>query len=467
MKFHGRIPRVVVAGFVVLASTGVAAAVADEEPASPPEIYRETTGAASFASSGFDGTGTTVAVIDTGVADVAGFDGKVIHQENLSSAPDAGDQFGHGTFVAGLVHRIAPGANIISVKLSDADGSVDVSQVIAALQWVTLHKDVYGIDVVNLSFGNDSRQSAYASPLDYAVEQTWDAGIVVVASAGNLGDESGTVTKPGDDPLIVSVGASNELGTSFRSDDTIPSFVSRGPTQDGIAKPDLVAPGTHVESLRAPGSTIDVANPLARVGTDGFRGSGTSFAAPIVAGVAAQVLGADPSLTPNQVKYGLLHGATAINGDPAAMGSGTVRASRTLTYARLGSANAGVQRSAGTGSLEGARGSAKVEVDTLVRTPAGQLTEVSVPLEGERTAEAVTEAVDAPVLPVSAAIGALDAFDNQDLRDPEGWDASHWGAGNWGDSQWAASHWGASHWGASHWGASHWGASQWWASHWG
>ncbi|MCW2920763.1 MAG: aprX [Thermoleophilia bacterium] len=449
---------------IVLTSTGIAVATADELPASSPEVYRSTSGSSNLESNGWDGSGVTVAVIDSGVANVPGFDGKLIHQQNISAAPASGDQYGHGTFVAGIVHRVAPGAQIISIKLSDANGAVDVTQVLAALQWVRANKDRYSIDAVNLSFGNDSKQSAYASPLNYAVQKVWDSGIVVVASAGNLGNGSNTVTKPGDDPVIISVGASDEHGTSSRGDDTIPTFVSRGPTQDGLAKPDLVAPGTRVISLRAPGSTVDMQNPQARVGTDEFRGSGTSFAAPIVTGIVAQLLQADPSLSPDQVKYGLLQGATEIDGDATAMGAGTVRGMRALIAARSGRANQGVGRSHGHGSLHASRGSAVVDVKAVVDLgPLSGIATVAVPVVGEHTAEAVDEAVDAPLLGGGdVLLDAIDEFDATEFTDESSWDASQWGA-----SQWGASQWGASHWGASQWGASQWGSSQWWASQWG
>ena len=457
-----RTTRMLAACSVLLASAGMAVATAEELPSSTPEIYRASSGSDNLASNGWDGTGVTVAVIDTGVANVPGFDGRVIHQENISAAPAEGDQYGHGTFVAGIVHKVAPGADIISIKLSDANGSVDVTQVLAALQWVYFNKDRYGIDVVNLSFGNDSKQSAYASPLNYAVQRVWDAGIVVVASAGNLGDGSGTVTKPGDDPVIISVGASDERGTSTRGDDVVPTFVSRGPTQDGLAKPDLVAPGTRIVSLRAPGSTADVEHPEARIGTEYFRGTGTSFAAPVVTGIVAQMLDADPSLSPDQVKYGLLEGASTISGDPTAMGAGTVRAQRALNLARYGSANRGVGRSHGQGSLHAARGSAVVDVEAVVDT-GDAIETVEVPVVGEHTAEAVTDPADAPDLAAGEDLtDATDQFDASQFTSDAFWDASQWGA-----SQWGASQWGASQWGASQWGASQWGSSQWWASQWG
>lgn len=465
---RSRTSRVALASLVALVASGTAIATAEDLPASSPDIYRESTTSTKLASNGHVGNGVTVAIIDTGVADVPGLHGKVIHQENISSAPDDGDQFGHGTFVAGLVHNVAPGADIVSIKLSGASGAVDVSQVLAALQWVSINQERFSIDVVNLSFGTDSKQSAYRSPLNFAVQRLWDQGIVVVASAGNLGDASGTVTKPGDDPLIISVGASDERGTSTRDDDVVGTFVSRGPTQDGLAKPDLVAPGTRVISLRAPGSTADVQNPNARVGTEEFRGTGTSFSAPIVSGIVAQMLGADPSLTPNQVKHGLRAGATSISGDPAAMGAGTIRAKRALDLARTGTANDGVQRSDGRGSLDGARGSAVIDVETYVEDVDGVLRKTKVRVRGQHTAEAVSEPEDAPHLAEGeTALDATDTFNHDEYLAASSWGASSWGASSWGASQWGASSWGASSWGASSWGASSWGSAQWWASQWG
>ena len=474
--------RVVATTLVLIGALATAAAAADDV-SSTAKLYRSTSGSVNLQTDGFDGSGVTVAVIDSGVADVNGLDGSVIHQQNISAAPDAGDQFGHGTFVAGIVHASAPGAKIVSIKLSGANGAVDVTQVLAALQWVRAHKQQYSIDVVNLSFGNDSKQSAYVSPLNLAVQRVWDAGIVVVASSGNAGDSAGSVSKPADDPLIISVGATDEHGTDDRGDDTIPTFVGRGPTQDGLQKPDLVAPGARIVSLRAPGSTIDTQYPQARIGMDRFRGSGTSFAAPIVTGIVAQMLSADPTLTPNQVKYGLIHGATLVNGDPNAMGAGSVRARRALAVARDGSANENVVRSTGEGSLDAARGSAHVELSTVVRVADGSGEPVTVPVQGELTAEAPVTVADAPPVVVgtdpTGALGivetiveqtpalALDQFSAANFRDASTWDASQWGASQWGASQWGASQWGASQWGASQWGASQWGASQWWASQWG
>src|SRR5207245_1877202 len=128
----------------------------------------------------------------------------------------------------------------------------------AAIQWVVSFKDRYGIKVLNLSLGTDSTQTYRTDPLNYAVERAWDSGIVVVVSASNRGPGPATISKPGDDPLVITVGAVDDRGTPGLGDDELPNFSSHGPTAaDGLAKPDLVAPGGHIVSLRAPGSAID------------------------------------------------------------------------------------------------------------------------------------------------------------------------------------------------------------------
>jgi serine protease AprX len=426
-------------------------------------VYLEAAQSTNLASQGYTGEGVTVAVIDTGVADVAGMHGSVVHQENMSAAPDSGDQFGHGTFVAGLVHKTAPGADIVSIKLSGANGSVDPVQVLAALQWAIENKDTYGIDVINLSFGTDSNQSWYSSPLNFAVEKAWDQGIVVVASAGNLGG-SGTVTKPADDPLVISVGAADDAATVPTDDDTTPSFTSTGPTADGLAKPDLVASGTRVVSLRSPGSTADMNYPNARFGTDGFVGSGTSFAAPIVTGIVAQMLQARPELTPNQIKYALAEAARPINASVQAQGNGMVSAADALAVAGTGEANQGVGRSSGYGSLQGARGSFKVKVEAEVKVLGLGILKRNTEVTGNEM-----PLLEDEIPLVTTLFSLLDGLDlakadfiQADFLAADNWDSRHWGSRHWGSR-----HWGSRHWGATSWSSSNWGAAQWWATSWG
>jgi serine protease AprX len=284
-----------------------------------PSVHREAIGSSAANAEGLTGAGTTVAVIDTGIADIPALagrvrsvtaaDGSTQRCVNLSTEAGCGDSFGHGTFVAGMVNSVAPGADLVSIKLSGRDGQSNVATVLAALQWVITNRAAYGIKVVNLSMRSDSSLSYRLDPLNLAVEQLWANGVTVVVSAGNQGGGSSTIAKPGDDPWVITVGASDDHGTASTADDTITSFSSRGPTlADGLAKPDVVAPGQSLHSLRSPGSEADLRYP--NFVDDTYRlGSGTSFSAPEVAGAAALLHQADPTATNDRVKFALMQTA--------------------------------------------------------------------------------------------------------------------------------------------------------------
>ena len=201
-------------------------------------VYRETTGATTLAGEGITGTGVTVALVDTGVADVTDLAGRVLDVTDpltgvikrcvdFSGEGQCGDSYGHGTFLAGIIagtgassngrwKGMAPGAKIISLKVAGRDGSSDVSKVLAAIQWAVSFRQQYGIRVLNLSLGTDSTQSWKVDPLNYAVERAWQAGIVVTVAASNRGPSPGTISKPGDDPWVLTVGAVDDRGTPRR-----------------------------------------------------------------------------------------------------------------------------------------------------------------------------------------------------------------------------------------------------------
>jgi serine protease AprX len=250
------------------------------DSASLKSVYPKVVKADAMWGSGYTGSGVTVALVDTGIADVPDLAGRVLPVTddlrgttdscvNFSGEAGCADSYGHGTFIAGVIagngaassgawKGVAPGANLVSVKIAGANGAADVSNVLAAIQWVVSFKDRYGIRVLNLSLGTDSTQSYRTDPLNYAVERAWEAGIVVVVSASNRGPDPQTISKPGDDPWVITVGAIDDRATNGLGDDTVPNFSSRGPTSaDGIAKPDVVAPGAHIISLCAPCSEID------------------------------------------------------------------------------------------------------------------------------------------------------------------------------------------------------------------
>jgi len=289
-----------------------------------PSVHREVIGSDAANAQGLTGAGTTVAIIDTGIADVPALAGRVrpvvdaagVAQPcvNLSTEPGCADSFGHGTFVAGMVNSVAPDADLLAIKLSGRDGTSNVSTVLTALQWVITNRTTYGIKVLNLSMRSDSSLSYRLDPLNLAVEQVWANGITMVVAAGNQGSGERTIAKPGDDPWVITVGATDDHGTVSIADDTVAEFSSRGPTlADGIAKPDVAAPGRSLHSLRSPGSEADLRYPYFVDGTHRL-GSGTSFSAPEVAGAAALLHQADPSATNNRIKFALMHTARPVGG---------------------------------------------------------------------------------------------------------------------------------------------------------
>src|SRR5918994_1796884 len=291
------------------------------------------------------GRGVTVAVLDTGVAsglpDLAGrlvqvrndLTGRTEPCKNLSGELDCNDRYGHGTFIAGLVagngassggtwKGVAPEASILSVKAAGADGSADVSNILAAIQWVVSFKDRYNIRVLNLSLGTDSTQDWQVDPLNYAVERAWAAGMTVVVAAGNEGPGAGTITKPADDPWVVTVGDTDDRGTA---------------------------------------------------GVGYYRqGSGTSMATGVVSGAVALMLQANPGFTPDRVKHALAATARdAASSDPMAVGAGVVDADAAAFSAPAGLANQGLARSNGKGSMALSRGSVQVKANDLLGTVLG------------------------------------------------------------------------------------------------
>jgi len=277
---------------------------------------------------GITGDGVGVAVIDTGIAgDLPDFQtsqsdktSRVVASAVINpDAANAGDGFGHGTHIAGLIAGnglnrpngdlrgkyigVAPDADLISVKAADEDGNSSVLDVIEGLQFVVDHKSDYNIRVVNLSLRSTEAESYKTDPLDAAVEAAWNSGIVVVAAAGNDGAAADAVSyAPANDPYVITVGGVDDAGTKSVEDDRLASWSSRGTTQDGFAKPDLLAPGSRLISTMAPGADYLGLCPTCVVDGDYFRVGGTSMAAGVVSGQVALMLEANPSLTPNQVK---------------------------------------------------------------------------------------------------------------------------------------------------------------------
>ena len=350
-----------IAVVVSLVATNAASAASGYDPAADPFSMANLTsqmGVSQWWDAGYTGQGVDVALIDTGVSPVPGLDGsgKVLYGPDLSvesQAPNLRnlDTNGHGTFMAGLIagndstltapysaapasayRGIAPDARIISLKVGGADGAVDPSQVIAAIDWVVQHAHDPGLNirVINLSYGTSSTQPYAVDPLAYAVEQAWKHGIVVVAAAGNAGSTTQGLSDPAYDPYVIAAGSVNTMGTSDTKDDVVASYSSTSSNCKGGCKdPDLVAPGSHLQGLRVPGSYIDVNHPEGVIDGRYFRGSGTSEAAAITSGVVALLLSEYPDLSPDQVKKLLTDSAQKVpHSDPHTQGHGEINLSQ-------------------------------------------------------------------------------------------------------------------------------------------
>ena len=351
-------------------------------------LANKVTGASAMWDAGYPGKGVDVAVIDSGVVPVDGLGGTgtstVVYGPDLTlennTAAKNLDTYGHGTAMSSIIAGrdaaagtvsgnatdfvgMAPDSRIVSIKVADAKGQTDVSQAIAAIDWVVQNRDKNGLNirVLNMSFGTDGVQDYLLDPLAYAAEQAWHKGIVVVVAVGNEGFGTAKVNNPAYDPYLIAVGSDNANGTADTADDVVSSFSNNG---DGTRNPDLVAPGEKVVGLRAAGSYLDATYPEARIGERLFRGSGTSQAAAVVSGAAALLIQQRPTATPDEIKALLTGTAAAIPGATAAkQGSGLIDLAKAKNTATPVGAKQSFALSTGFGSLELSRGSVHVTVN--------------------------------------------------------------------------------------------------------
>ena len=398
-------------------------------------VVNQAIGADKLHAAGITGQGVGVALIDTGVVPVDGLTttGKLIAGPDLSFESQAPgllhlDTFGHGTHLAGIIAGsgtdftgVAPGAHLVSLKVATSDGAVDVTQVIAAIDWVVQHRAEHNIRVLNLSYGTDSLQPYTVDPLAFAVENAWKHGIVVVVSGGNDG-RGAPLNNPASDPYVIAVGATDTRQTPGIGDDVIPEFVSDG-TNRGL---DVVAPGQSIVSLRNPGSFADQNYPNALVGDRFFRGTGTSQAAAVVSGAAALLVQQRPELTPDDVKALLMGSAGNLN-DPVA-GAGEIDVHRASRSKMKYPASQTWPASTGLGSIEASRGSAHVADDGI------------------------------------ELIGEQDIFGM--VWDGRSWTEAAWNGRSWTGGTWMGRSWTGDAWGSNDWTGRSWTGRSWTGRSW-
>jgi serine protease AprX len=361
-----------------------------------------------------------IAIVDSGVDPSAGdFGSRVVQAVTLTQRPDnsLGDGRGHGTFVASIAAGqadgyagAAPNAPIVSIDVMDDQGVALTSDVVAAADWIYEHKGEAGIRVANFSLNGTVPSSFQFDPVDKAVEKLWLSGVVVVAAAGNYaldGQSSGIRFSPANDPFVITVGATDMVGTRSSVDDVTAPWSAYGFTLDGFAKPDIGAPGRYMVGAVPAASTLALESPDRIVAPGYMQLSGTSFAAPVVAGAAAYLLAVHPSWTPDQVKGALMSTAAAMPAaQPGSSGAGAIDAAHAVDLADPPNAD---------GAL----------AQFLVPDPGGGSTPV-----------------------FDTATWAQVAAANPD------WATAYWGSAYWGSAYWGSAYWGSAADSDAYWGSS-------------
>ncbi|WP_448625253.1 S8 family serine peptidase [Geodermatophilus sp. URMC 64] len=470
-------------------TTGALASVVLAAPAEAADLGYDTSGkgalfniaqvvgAHASYTAGYTGKGIGVALIDTGVSEVPGLDtGNVWHGPDLSfdsQSPELAhlDAYGHGTHLASVIAGrdqagtpasyldptrftgIAPDSTLVSLKVGAHDGAVDVSQVIAAIDWAVEHRNDPGLNirVINLSYGTDSSQDPAVDPLAFAVENAWKHGIVVVAAGGNDGSSTYSLANPARDPYVVAVGVDDSKGTVDTRDDDVPAWGTRGTNQRHV---DVVAPGVSVVGLRVPNGYADLQHPESRVGSRFAKASGTSQAAAVVSGEVALLLQENPALTPDQVKQKLMTTAESVPRESNQYRGNGVADAR---IAQVAGDNAARQSVAfygtGTGSLEAARGSSHVSDGVA-------------PISGE--VDIFGNAWDGAAW--AAATANETVWDGGTWRGlpmtGDGWDGRTWRSADWSGQSWTGQSWTGLRWTGLRWTGQSWTGQSWTGQSW-
>ncbi len=430
---------------IVLASTATAGGhTAAEQPAYPsstislsmavkpgqPVLMRMVTekSRSEYAGKGATGKGIDVALIDSGVAPVDGLDqpGKILYGPDLSNEGGLDnlanlDTFGHGTHLAGIINGddgdmvggIAPDSRIVSVKVAGATGETDIAQVIAAIDWVVEHRNDNGLNirVLNLSLGMPGVKTNQGDPLSAAVERAWQAGIVVIAAAGNRGNDVGGIDSPAVSPYVIAVGA-HELYDSSGAQDFIAPWTSGG---NEYRWPDFVAPGRSIMSFRVPGSMLDQKYPGAVVDGKYFLGSGSSQSAAVVSGFVAAMLSRYPELTNDQVKF--------------------LFEKRAIELKDVG---------------DHIEGHGKIDPKESIRS--------------------VKDALKAPVQDYPFAMPWLETADGVKANGASwsggGWNGASWSGGTWSGASWSGASWSGASWSGGTWSGASWSGASWSGASW-
>ena len=370
----------------------------------------------------------TIAIVDSGIdATRADFDGggRVLPQVTLTSrTPNSpGDGRGHGTFVASIAAGSTPGhagaapnARILPIDVMDDTGTALTSDVIAACSYILQNRTALNIRVANFSLHSSAQNHFYNDPLDQAVEKLWFNGVFVVAAAGNYGSAtgpSGVLYAPGNDPFVMTVGAVDIGNRPSLNDDKTAPWSAWGYTEDGFSKPELGAPGRYMVGAVPASATLTSERPDHVVSPGYMELSGTSFAAPVVAGTALQLIARHPSWTVDQIKGALM-----------------------LTAKTVGNAPRG---SVGVGELNAARAA-----------------------EYGGTPPNANRAVDKFLVPDAAGSLSFDSASwNTAVKANASWMAASWGDASWGEASWSTASWGAASWSAASWGDASWGDASW------
>ncbi len=395
------------------------------EAYSNTQSWPTTAGANNWSTPPAGTTYPTIAILDSGVQSRSEFGSRLLTQVNFVSAGtnSNGDGRGHGTLVASIAANgggsytgAEPRANLVSLDVLDDDGNGRVSDVIAACDWILAHKDEYNIRVANLSL-NAGGSAFYADPLDHAVESLWLNGVVVVVASGNYGTDagpSGVVYSPANDPFVITVGADTTNGTTSASDDYAAPWSAWGSTYEGFSKPEVAAPGRWMRGAVPSSSSLKSDFPDRAISYNYMWMSGTSFAAPVVSGIAATILSRHPSWTPDQVKGALMLTTSLPNGYTVggALGVGIVNGTAAMASAGMVNPNSGLNQFVSTDSATG------------LRTFDGY--------QWQSTASATAS-----------------------------WNSASWSSASWSSASWSSASWSSASWSSASWSSASWSSASW------